>query len=192
MVALAHSRGIDPTGDNMVVLGVPSGAGAGRRGFAHDLRVDAMARRLMSTPGRRFGALLVLLCVTCRDVGHVYRLTTALNREFADTRMGASLTDGVILTVTVAAPVLVTASCQTQVGIALRIGRFLREYDTNLASLQVVNVAFAPERKNASAPVRNAHLPIRFSPARIRAGLSASDSTDAVGSCKAYEDLGGR
>ena len=150
-----------------------------------------MARRLMSTPGRRFGALLVLLCVACRDVGHLYRLTTALNREFAGTRMGVSLTDGIILTVTVADSVLVTASCQTQVGVAMRIGRFLRQHDSDLASLQVVNVAFAPGRKGAAAPARP-RLPIRFSPARISAGLSASDSVAAVGSCTAYEDLSGQ
>ena len=139
----------------------------------------------------RCAGLLVLMCLACRDAGHVYRLATGLNDAFAGTKMGASLTDGIILTVTVADSVLVTASCQTQVGVAMRIGRFLREYDTDLASLQVVNVAFAPGRKDATAPARNAHLPIRFSPARIRAGLSASDSTDVVGSCKAYEDLGG-
>src|SRR5512144_1297020 len=150
-----------------------------------------MARRLMSTPGRRFGALLVLQCIACHDVGLVYRLTTALNREFAGTRMGVSLTDGILLTVTVADSVLVAASCQTQVGVAMRVGRFLRRHDTDLASLQVVNVAFAPGRKEAAAPAR-ARLPIRFSPARIGAGLSASDSTDAVGSCTAYEDLGGQ
>ena len=150
-----------------------------------------MARRLMSSPGRRFGALLVPLCVSCHDVGHVYRLTTALNHEFAGTRMGVSLTDGIILTVTVADSVLVTASCQTQVGVAMRVGRFLRQHDTDLASLQVVNVAFAPGRKDAAAPSR-ARLPIRFSPARIRAGLVASDSADAVGSCRAFEDLGGQ
>jgi hypothetical protein len=138
--------------------------------------------------GRRAG-LLVLLCVACHDVGHVYRLTTALNQEFPGTKMGVSLTDQIILTVTVADSVLVTASCQTQVGIAMRIGRFLREYDTDIASLQVVNVAFAPGRKGALLPARNTHLPIRFSPARIRSGLTASDSADAVGSCKAYEEL---
>ena len=138
---------------------------------------------------RRAG-VLVLLCVACHEASHVYRLVTALNVEFAGTKMGVSLTDQIILTVTVADSVLVTASCQAQVGMAMRIGRFLREYDTDIASLQVVNVAFAPGRKDASAKVR-ARLPIRFSPARIRAGLSASDSTDAVGSCKAYEDLGG-
>ena len=137
---------------------------------------------------RRTG-LLVPLTITCHDAGHVYRLATALNNEFAGTKIGVSLTDQITLTVTVADSVLVTASCETQVGFALRIGRFLREYDSDLASLQVVNVAFAPGRKGASVPARNAHLPIRFSPARIQAGLSALDSTDAVGSCKAYEEL---
>ena len=138
--------------------------------------------------GRRIG-LLVLLCGACHDVGHVYRLTTALNHEFAETRMGVSLTDGLILTVTVADSVLVTASCQTQVGVAMRVGRFLHQHDTDLASLQVVNVAFAPGRKGAAEPAR-AHLPIRFSLAHISAGLSAPDSTEAVGSCRAFEDLG--
>jgi hypothetical protein len=139
---------------------------------------------------RRAG-LLILLSLACRDAGHVYRLATALNDEFPGTRIGVSLTDQIILTVTVADSVLMTASCQTQVGFALRVGRFLREYDTDLALLQVVNVAFAPGRKDATAPVR-ARLPIRFSPARIRAGLTASDSADAVGSCTGYEDLDGR
>ena len=146
----------------------------------------------MRSPPKRLAAFLVLQCVTCREVGHVYRLTTALNHEFVGTRMGVSLTDGIILTVTVADSVLVTASCQTQVGVAMRVGRFLQQHDRDVTSLQVVNVAFAPGRKDASAPARNAHLPIRFSPAKIRAGLSASDSADAVGSCKAYEELGGR
>ena len=152
----------------------------------------SMARRLMRSPGTRLAGFFVLLCVTCRDAGHVYRLVTALNDEFGGTRMGVSLTDGIILTVTVADSVLVTASCQTQVEVAMRIGRFLQQHDADLTSLQVVNVAFAPGRKDASTPTRNAHLPIRFSPAKIRAGLSASDSADAVGSCKAYEELDGR
>ena len=140
----------------------------------------------------RLAGLFVLLCLECHDASRVYRLATALHHEFTETRMGVSLTDGIILTVTVADSVLVTASCQTQVGIAMRIGRFLRQHDTDLASLQVVNVAFSPGRKDASVPASNAHLPIRFSPARIRAGLIASDSTDAVGACKAYEDLNER
>ena len=141
--------------------------------------------------GRLVGGLLVVLCATCRDAGHLYRLAIALNREFAETHIGVSLTDGVILTVTVADSVLSIASCQTQVALAMRVGRFLRQQDPDLESLQVVNVAFRTGRKDAPVPVRAAHLPIRFSPARIVAGLGVSDSTNAVSSCKAYEDLGG-
>lgn len=138
---------------------------------------------------RPLGGLLVVLCATCRDAGHVYRLATALNREFAETRIGVSLTDGVILTVTVADSVLSIAPCQTQVGVAMRVGRFLRQQDPDLESLQVVNVAFVTGRKDAQIPVHSAHLPIRFSPAKIVAGLGVSDSADAVNSCKTYEDL---
>jgi hypothetical protein len=72
----------------------------------------------------------------------------------------------------------------------MRVGRFLRQQDPDLESLQVVNVAFLTGRKDAPVPVRAAHVPIRFSPARIVAGLGVSDSTDAVSSCKTYEDLG--
>lgn len=139
--------------------------------------------------GRPLGALLVVLCATCRDAGHVYRLATALNHEFGETHIGVSLTDGVILTVTVADSVLSIASCQTQVAVAMRVGRFLRQQASDLESLQVVNVAFVTGRRDAQAPVRAAHLPIRLSPARIVAGLGVSDSTDAVSSCKTYEDL---
>jgi hypothetical protein len=139
--------------------------------------------------GRPLGGLLVVLCVTCRDASHVYRLGTALNREFAESHIGVSLTDRVILTVTVADSVLSIASCQTQVAVAMRIGRFLRQQDPELESLQVVNVAFVTGRKDAPIPVRSAHLPIRFSPARIVAGLGVSDSTDAVNSCTTYEGL---
>lgn len=139
--------------------------------------------------GRPLGGLLVVLCATCRDASLVYRLATALNREFADTRVGVALTDRVILTVTVADSALSIASCQTQVAVAMRVGRVLRQQDYDLEKLQVVSVAFVTGRKGAPVPVRAAHLPIRFSPARIVAGLGVSDSTDAVSSCKAYEDL---
>lgn len=146
----------------------------------------------MSRFGGALGGLLVVLGVACRDVGHVYTLTTALNREFAETRMGVSLTDRIILTVTVADSVLSISSCEAQVAVAMRVARVLRQQDPNLKSLQVVTVAFVPGRKNrkdAPVPARTAHLPIRFSPAKVAAGLGASDSTDAVSSCKAYEDL---
>ena len=147
---------------------------------------DARHRRRLHA--RLLGGPLVVLGAACRDVGHVYRLATALNHEFPETRIGVT-TDRLILTVTVADSALAVASCQTQVAVAMRVGRFLREHDADLASLQVVNVAFGAGRKDAPGPARAAHLPIRFSPASVGAGLGASDSTDAVSSCKAYEDL---
>ena len=133
--------------------------------------------------------LLGVLCVTCRDASHVYRLATALNHEFAESRVGVTLTNGLILTVTVADSVLAAASCQTQVAFAMRVGRFLRQHDADLHSLQVVNVVFVPGRKDAPVPARATHLPIRFSPTRVAAGLGTAGSMDAVSSCKAYEDL---
>lgn len=131
----------------------------------------------------------MVLCAGCRDVTRVLRLTNDLNHEFAATRIGVTLTDGLIVTVTVADSVLVTASCQAQVAVAMRVGRLLQQHDAELESVQVINVAFAPGRKDAAVPVRAAHLPIRFSRAKVAAGLGTTDSSDAVGSCKAYEDL---
>lgn len=133
--------------------------------------------------------LLVVLCAGCRDVTRVLRLTNGLHHEFAATRMGVSLTDGLILTVTVVDSVLVTAPCQTQVAVAMRVGRFLQQHDAELESVQVINVAFAPGRTDAAVPAHSAHLPIRFSRATVAGGLGTSDSTEAVGSCKAYEEL---
>lgn len=133
--------------------------------------------------------LLVMLCADCRDANRVRDLATALTREFAASKVGVVLTDGVVLTVTVADSALVVGSCETQVGIGMRVGRFLREYDPDVGSLLAVNVAFAPGRKDAPMPARHAHLPIRFNPARVAAGLAAADSTSAVTSCTAFEEL---
>ena len=143
-------------------------------------------------PGSRTPLLVVLLAVlsvTCREASQVVRLATALNREFAGTRIGVSLTDGLILTVTIADSVLAGASCQKQVAVAMRVGRFLRDHDAGLDALQVVNVAFTSGREGARVPGRAAPLPIRFSAARVGVGVGASDSTTAVSSCAAYEDL---
>lgn len=133
-------------------------------------------------------ALAALAPVACRDVSRLSELGRALNDEFAPTRLGVSLADQILLTVTVSDPTLALASCEIQVAFAMRIGRFLRERYTGLDSLQVVNVAFAAgfEREDAQS---RPHLPIRFRPAAVRAGLQAQDSTAAVGSCRAFEEL---
>lgn len=133
--------------------------------------------------------LLVMLCAHCRDASRVRDLATALNGEFAAGKVGVMLTDGVVLTVTVVDSALVVGSCETQVGVGMRVGRFLRDYDPEVGSLLALNVAFAPGRKDAPMPVRHAHLPIRFNPARVAAGLAATDSTSAVSSCRAFEEL---
>lgn len=133
-------------------------------------------------------ALVVLAQPACRDVSRLTALARALNDAYAPTRFGVSLTDQILLTVTVGDSALARASCEAQVAFAMRIGRFLRAHDPGLDALQVVSVAFAPgfERQDAQA---RAHLPIRFRPAAVQAGLQAQDSTEAVGSCRAFEQL---
>lgn len=141
------------------------------------------------TIGSALLGLVVVLCADCGEARHVYKLATALKQEFAPVEVGVMLTDGVILTVTVADSVLVVGSCETQVGGAMRVGRFLRDHDARIDSLLAVNVAFAPGSKGPAIAPRNARLPIRFNPARVAAGLAPSDSTSAVSSCKAFEEL---
>ena len=131
---------------------------------------------------------MALAQAACRDLSRLSGLGRALNHEYAPTRLGVSLTDQILLTVTVGDSALARASCEAQVAFAMRIGRFLREHYIGLDALQVVNVAFAGGFKREDAQSRP-HLPIRFRPAAVRAGLQAQDSTEAVGSCRAFEEL---
>ena len=131
---------------------------------------------------------MALAQAACRDVSRLANLGHALNDEYAPTRLGVSLTDQILLTVTVGDSALALASCEVQVAFAMRIGRFLRERYPGLDGLQVVNVAFTAGFKREAAQSR-AHLPIRFRPAAVQAGLQAQDSTEAVGSCQAFEEL---
>ena len=133
-------------------------------------------------------ALVALAQAACRDVSRLSHLSKALNDEYAPTRLGVSLTDRILLTVTVGDSALALASCEAQVAFAMSIGRFLRERYPGLDALQVLNVAFASGFAREDAQAR-AHLPIRFRPAAVQAGLQAQDSTEAVGSCRAFEEL---
>lgn len=135
--------------------------------------------------------LLGLSAIACADVTNLSRLAKTLDREFDDTKLRVGLTDQIILTVTVTDSALVLGSCETQVGIAMRVGRLLPEHYPQLGGLQVVNVAFAPPKEMGEVPLRHAHLPIRFSPKAIGAGLQPQDSANAVASCRAYEELNG-
>jgi len=132
--------------------------------------------------------LFGLSAIACSDVTNLRNLAKALDREFDDTEVRVALTDQIILTVTVTDSALVLASCETQVGVAMRVGRFLPGRYPEVAALQVVNVAFAPDDMG-EVPLRNAHLPIRFSPQAIEAGLQPHDSGAAVASCRAFEEL---
>lgn len=133
-------------------------------------------------------ALVALTQAACRDVSRLSDLGRALNDEYAPTHLGVSLTDQILLTVTVGDSALARASCEAQVAFAMRIGRFLRERYPGLDALQVVNVAFAAGFSREAAQAR-AHLPIRFRPAAVQAGLQVQDSTEAVSSCRAVEEL---
>lgn len=133
--------------------------------------------------------LLVLSGIACQDVTNLRGLAKALDREFDDTVIRVSLTDQVILTIAVTDSTLVLASCETQVGVAMRVGELLPEHYPELGELQVVNVAFAPTEDMGEVPLHHAHLPIRFSPKAISAGLQPQDSATAVASCRAYEEL---
>lgn len=140
----------------------------------------------------RFAALIGLLSLGsagCTDTRTLLRLADALKTEFAGTAVGVALTDRIVLTVTATDSVLALASCETQVGFAMRVGRFLRAQYADVGSLQVVNVRFTQQPERGEVPLRHAHLPIRFNPAAVAAGLQAQDSVTAVGSCRAFEEL---
>ncbi len=133
--------------------------------------------------------LLALSGIACRDVSNLRTLATTLDREFDETEVRVSLTDQIILTVTVNDSLLALASCETQVGVAMRVGRLLPEHYPALNGLQVVNVSFTRPAEMGDVPLRHAHLPIRFSPKAIGSGLQPQDSSAAVASCRAFEEL---
>jgi hypothetical protein len=133
-------------------------------------------------------AVLVVAVLACRDISTLRRLATDLNAELPGHALGVSLTDQILLTVTATDTALAMASCETQVGFALRVARFLPDHYDGLDGLQVVSVTFAlPD--GVLVPLSHARLPIRFNPTALRAGLQPSDSVAAVGSCKAFAEL---
>jgi hypothetical protein len=136
-----------------------------------------------------FLLLLVLSGIACRDVSNLRTLAKALDQEFDDSKVSVSLASQILLTVTVEDSVLVVASCETQVGVAMRVARLLPQHYAQLGEMQVVNVSFAPPPDWGEVPLRYARLPIRFSPKAVTAGLQPQDSAKAVESCRAFEEL---
>ena len=133
--------------------------------------------------------LLLVLPTTCGDALELLSLRAALTREYPDTQVGVSLTDGLILTVTLGDSPLLLAPCDRQVALAMRVAAFVGNHYACFDSLQVINIAFAPRRSRDPMAGSAARLPFRFARAAISAGLGPPDSTRAADTCKALEEL---
>ena len=127
--------------------------------------------------------------MSCRDVRDLYTLGTALNKQYPDSRVSVSLTDRLILTITVADSGFAVASCERQAAVATQIATFVRGRYGGFDSLQVISIAFTPLGSQAGMTARPAGLPFRFAPTLVSAGLTPADSTRAVESCKAWREL---
>ncbi|HEU5217241.1 MAG TPA: hypothetical protein VFU23_01180 [Gemmatimonadales bacterium] len=135
--------------------------------------------------------VLCLVSAACGDTRHLISLSGDLNREYRDTRVGVGLTDGLILTVTLADSPLALASCDRQAGLAVRVAAFVHDHYAGFDSLQVINVAFTTRAARDSAAGSLPRLPFRFAPAAIRAGGGTSDSAHAADTCRAWDELNG-
>lgn len=139
---------------------------------------------------RRFAlCVLLLLPAACRDAQDLLFLGFALNREYADTHVGVSLTDGLILNVTMAGSPLLRAPCDSQAALAMHVAAFVRDHYDGFDSLQIISIAFTPQRSPEPMASSAPQLPFRFPRAAISSGLRASDSARAVESCKVWAEL---
>ena len=132
---------------------------------------------------------LLLLPASCGDARDLLSLGVALNREYPDTHVGVSLTSGLILTVTLGDSPLLLAPCDSQVALAMRVANFVRDHYSAFDSLSVINIAFTARRSRDPMPKRATRLPFRFARTAVSAGLGAPDSTRAVDTCQALEEL---
>jgi hypothetical protein len=133
--------------------------------------------------------LSFLVTVSCRDLRDLYELGAALQQQYPDSRVSVSLTDGLILTVTVADSAFAVAPCESQAAVATRIASLVRENYGGVASLQTLSVAFAASRSRGRATAGPAGSHFRFAPDRLSRGLTPVDSTRAIESCKAWREL---
>jgi hypothetical protein len=132
--------------------------------------------------------LSFLLTGSCQDVRDLSALGASLKQEYPDSEVSVSLTDGLILTVTVADSAFFHGSCEGQAAVATRVASVVRESYGGFPSLTTVSIAFAPSRSRTRTTAA-AGLPFRFEPSVLSAGLSQADSTRAVESCKAWREL---
>jgi hypothetical protein len=133
--------------------------------------------------------LSFLLTVSCRDVKDLLALGAALKHQYPDSQVSVSLTDGLILTVTVADSGFAVASCEGQAAVAMRIASFVRGNYAGFDGLRTISIAFASSRSQVRTTASAAGLPFRFGRTLLGAGLTQADSTRAVESCKAWREL---
>lgn len=145
----------------------------------------------MSCGALRRAALCLsfLLTGSCQDVRDLSALGAALNREYPDSEISVSLTDGLLLTVTVADSGFVHASCEGQAAVATRIASVVRGNYGGLGSLETISIAFAPRRSRDGRTAGPTGLPFRFAGTVLSAGLTQADSARAVESCRAWREL---
>jgi len=132
--------------------------------------------------------LAFLLTMGCRDVQDLASLGAALNEQYPNSPVSVSLTDGLILTVTVADSALAVASCESQAAVAMRIAESVRDNYGGFRSIDIISIAFAP-RVGVRATVTATALPTRFARTLVSGGLTGADSVKAVESCKAWREL---
>ena len=133
--------------------------------------------------------LSFLLTLSCQDVRGLFELGAALKHEYPDSQVSVSLTDGLILTVTVADSSFAVPSCERQAAVATQIATFVRRNYRGFDALQTISVAFASRRPQVRTTASAAGLPFRFARTLLSAGLTRADSTRAVESCKAWREL---
>jgi hypothetical protein len=132
------------------------------------------------------GMLLAGLLLTggCLDVYRLAVLRDDLSREFDEKGIQVTLTDGLILTVTFIDGPWLTAACDRQAELALRVARYVNDHYEGLDSLQVLSIAFTHRPSADSMAPTSTHLPFRFSPSALQAGRVAADSAAALALCE--------
>ncbi len=159
---------------------------AGRSGKIRRRGGELNLRRMIRPLG-----LLVLLLVPaagCGDAVSLVALRQHLSTEFHNDDIGVTLTDGLILTVTVVDPAATAAPCERLAGMALEVAASVRRNYPGFDTLQTVGISFADRDPGNPRKKTTAHLPFRFSQASLLTGRVAAESASAVELCRLDDD----
>jgi hypothetical protein len=126
----------------------------------------------------------LLLTAGCAEMYPLMELRSALSREFPEAGIGVSLSDGLMLTVTMTNGPSPAAPCDSQAAFALRVAEYVRHSYQHFDSLQTVSISFVQRASGDPARATSTHLPFRFSRAALETGQLAADSTSAVTLCE--------